>query len=108
MTELGAPDLVSVGLNRIRRLRALFKCILLAFAPVVSGVFFLGLSEQTVVGTAVLMVGVGVILEIGIFFSRCPACRGYFHVRGVSGSMFARKCLHCGTSLSWRDGEAGT
>ena len=101
MTESQDQDQqpIQAGLKRIRLLRALFKGILIAFLPVVIAISLIGLPERTVMTIGIVVICVGILVEVVIFFSRCPKCRQYFHVRGMGGSLFTRKCLHCGIQL---------
>lgn len=87
------------GLRRIRYTRISLGVVVITFVPVVYLLFLLQLPERVIITTGTAWVCLGVILELFMGFSRCPACRGFFHVRGMSGNIFTRKCMNCGVPL---------
>ena len=90
---------IEAGLRRIRGLRMTMLVIALAFIPLVLFISRLGLSQPLFMGIGLAWIGLGVIIEIVIGFSRCPACGKPFHVCGMSGNLLSRQCLNCGIPL---------
>jgi hypothetical protein len=99
MTNNPDPEKIAVGLKRIRFLRKFLLVIVILFAPLVYFMAMKELSLRLVMTVGIAWICVGVIVELLIGFARCPACRGYFHVRGMNGNIFAKKCMNCGVAL---------
>ncbi|KAF0219529.1 MAG: hypothetical protein FD174_1989 [Geobacteraceae bacterium] len=99
MTDTPEQERINAGLKRIRTFRKSLGVIVLGFIPVVYLLYLLELDEWLFMSLGVAWVCLGVVIELVIGFSRCPACRGYFHVRGMTGNIFARKCMNCGVPL---------
>ena len=99
MTESENHLRIQSGLARIRFLRRALLVIILVFAPLVYVIAMQNVPMRIVMIVGISWICLGVIIELVLGFTRCPACRGYFHVKGMSGSIFAKKCLHCGVSL---------
>ncbi len=100
MTVTPDQDRIAPGLKRIRFLRKFLLVIVILFVPLV---YFMAMKElplRLVMGVGIAWICVGVIVELLIGFARCPACRGYFHVRGMSGNIFTKKCMNCGVALN--------
>lgn len=101
----------SLGVLRRRRKRPLY--ILLSL-PAVFAVFtilqpVLGRTIDIVAGVVLCAVGAAFVVAIYVAeFSRCPRCGKFFFMSFFGKWLFARKCEHCGLSLSctW-DGTAG-
>lgn len=87
------------GLAKIRTLRMGLFGIVITFPIAVYLLTHFGVAEEIVIITGISWVLVGIILEFIIGFSRCPACRKHFHVRGMTGNFFTRQCLNCGIPL---------
>ena len=90
---------IARGLVKIRTLRMGLLGIVITFPIGVYLLTHLGVAEEIVIITGICWVLVGIILEFIIGFSRCPACRKHFHVRGMTGNFFTRQCLNCGIPL---------
>ncbi|SNB47738.1 hypothetical protein [Geobacter sp. DSM 9736] len=99
MTDTIDPAQITRGLRKIRLMRRLLFFIILAFAPLVYFLTMFDLAEGTVIMSGIIWIAAGIILEFVIGFSRCPACRKHFHVRGMTGNFFTKKCMNCDTSL---------
>ena len=99
MTDALDQQKIAAGLKRIRFLRKFLLVIVILFAPLV---YFMAMKElplRFIMTVGISWISVGVIVELLIGFARCPACRGYFHVRGMSGNIFTKKCMNCGVVL---------
>jgi predicted membrane chloride channel (bestrophin family) len=99
MTETPDREKIAKGLKRIRTLRKLLLVIVIVFAPLVYLMAMEELPLGIVMSVGISWICLGVVIELMIGFSRCPACREYFHVRGMTGNLLARKCMHCGVPL---------
>jgi len=99
MTENQGNMDIQAGLRRIRNLRRCFLALLIAFVPAVLFLSTLPLSPKVFMGSGIGIICLGIVLEVLIAVSRCPACREFYHVRGMSGSFFTGKCVHCGVPL---------
>ncbi len=99
MTDPQEQQRIHAGLRRIRLLRTGLGVIAMAFVPLVYLLYVLELPIKIFMSIGAGWVCLGVIIELIIGFSRCPSCRGYYHVRGMSGNIFARKCMNCGIPL---------
>lgn len=98
MTDMTEQQ-VAKGLAKIRLLRMSLLAIVITFPLTVYILTGLQVTEKIVILTGVTWVVIGIILEFVIGFSRCPACRKHFHVRGMTGNFFTRQCLNCGIPL---------
>ncbi len=90
---------IAAGLKRIRFLRRFLLVIVILFAPLVYVMAMKELPLRLIMTVGIFWICVGVVVELLIGFARCPACRGYFHVRGMSGNIFTKKCMNCGVAL---------
>ncbi len=99
MTDTRDQQIIAAGLKRIRFLRRFLLVIVILFAPLVYVMAMRELPLRLIMTIGIAWICVGVVVELLIGFARCPACRGYFHVRGMSGNIFAKKCMHCGVAL---------
>lgn len=90
---------INAGLKRIRFLRRFLLVIVLLFAPLVYAMAMKELPLRLIMTVGIVWICVGVVVELFIGFARCPACRGYFHVRGMSGNILTKKCMNCGVAL---------
>ncbi len=79
---------VAKGLTKIRLLRISLLAIVITFPLTVYILTGLQFAEKIVILTGVTWVAIGIVLEFVIGFSRCPACRKHFHVRGMTGNFF--------------------
>jgi hypothetical protein len=73
--------------------------ILIAYIPVVVILFMMRLPEWLILVSAVGLICMGIVIAFMLGFSRCPDCKQYFHVRGMTGNIFSGKCLHCGIMI---------
>src|SRR5512146_110168 len=99
MSEVRDDLQIAAGLKRIRFLRRLLLVIVILFVPLVYVMAMKELPLRLIMTVGIAWICVGVIVELLIGFARCPACRGYFHVRGMSGTIFTQKCMNCGVAL---------
>lgn len=90
---------ITKGLAKLRLRRKALLAVVVTFPLVVYLLTQFEVAEEIVIMTGVAWVFVGIILEFIIGFSRCPACRKHFHVRGMTGNFFTRQCLNCGIPL---------
>ncbi len=103
MSDARDEQRTAVGLKRIRFLRKFLLVIVILFAPLVYVMAMKELPLRLIMTIGIAWICVGVVVELLIGFARCPACRGYFHVRGMSGNIFAKKCMNCGVALKQSD-----
>jgi hypothetical protein len=99
MMDIQDQERITASLKRIRTFRKSLGVIVLGFIPLVYLLYLMELPEWLFFSIGIAWVCLGVIIELIVGFSRCPACRGYFHVRGMAGNIFARKCMNCGVPL---------
>ncbi len=99
MAEMTDHATVAAGLKRIRTLRTSLLVVVITFAPAVYLMAMRELPLTTVMIVGGTWIGAGVVIELAIGFARCPACRGYFHVRKMNGNIFTKKCMNCGLAL---------
>jgi|SRR4051794_2551636 hypothetical protein len=96
----GIPEeRVRAGLRRIRRYRISFLAVVGAYIPVVAVLYLLSFPPPVILAAGATLMTVGIVIEVVIGFSRCPACRAHFHVRGMAGSLLTRRCMNCGIPL---------
>lgn len=99
MTDMPEQDRITAGLRRIRTLRKTLLVVVITFAPVVYLMSLREIPLQIVMTVGIVWICAGVVIELMIGFARCPACRGYFHVKKMNGNIFTRKCMNCGIPL---------
>ncbi len=99
MENIQEQQRINAGLKRLRFLRRSLGVIVITFVPVVYLLLIMDVPERIIMTIGITMVCLGVVIELVIGFSRCPACKNFFHVRGMSGNIFARKCMNCGIPL---------
>jgi hypothetical protein len=98
MTDIQEQDTTEADLAKIGSLHRWLTGILITYLPVVVCLFLMRLPEWLILTGCLAWVCAGSVTAFMIGFSRCPACGQFFHVRG-GGSLFAKKCLHCGIRL---------
>ncbi len=103
MTDTPDKQKVTAGLKRIRFLRKFLLVIVILFAPLVYVMAMKELQLRLIMTVGITWICVGVAVELLIGFARCPACRSYFHVRGMNGNIFTKKCMNCGVALKQED-----
>ncbi len=103
MTDTQEQRQIEAGLKRIRFLRKFLLVIVILFAPLVYVMAMKELPLRLIMTVGITWICVGVVVELLIGFARCPACRSYFHVRGMSGNIFTKKCMNCGVALKKED-----
>lgn len=99
MTDDTDQNAARPPLHRISTLHRVMLGILIGYIPLVFLLYLAQLPEWLIIGAAVVLVCMGMVVAFAIGYSRCPACGQFFHVRGMSGNIFVRKCLHCGLPL---------
>lgn len=104
MTDAQEQERINAGLRRIRHLRIALWAIVIAFVPLVYSLMLTNVAEPVIMAVGIAWVCVGVVIELMLGFSRCPACNKYFHVRGMRGNVlvskiFTKKCMNCGIRL---------
>ena len=99
MTTASEQPQVETALRRIRSLHVVLTAVLIGYIPAVFILYVMQLPELLIIAASVLFIllGIGTALVIG--FARCPSCNNHFHVRGMTGNVFVRRCLHCGVAL---------
>ncbi len=103
MSEVRDDLQIAAGLKRIRFLRRLLLVIVILFVPLVYVMAMKELPLRLIMTVGIAWICVGVVVELLIGFARCPACRSYFHVRGMSGNIFTKKCMNCGVALKQQE-----
>jgi len=99
------PDTItdpSPGLAKIRLRHNVLIGIFIIYIPALSLLYFLQLPQMLLLGSAVSLIGIGIVVAFVIGLTGCPACGQLFHVRGMGGSIFTRACVHCGIALKQR------
>jgi len=87
------------ALRKIKSMHRWMIGILIAYIPVVILLYLLQLPEWLILVSAVGLICLGIVIAFMLGFSRCPDCKQYFHVRGMTGNIFSGKCLHCGITI---------
>lgn len=101
MAVINESTQIEIGFRKLRLLRRILFWLILLLLPVMSIIAFLPIQEKASIFIGVTWVLLGIVIELVIGFSRCPACRKYFHVARGTGNIFARYCVNCGASL-WK------
>ena len=95
------PDqaVIEAGLKKIRGRHRLLGAIFAIYIPAMVLLYLLQLPNPLILGTAIILIclGIGVAFAIGLI--PCPSCGKPFHVRGMGGSIFTGTCMHCGIAL---------
>jgi hypothetical protein len=100
MSYILEQERIEAALRRIRCLRRWLAVVLLTYLPM-GGLFYaLRIPAAFFLTACAVWVCVGIMIALRIGFSICPVCRQYFHVRGMAGNTFAKKCVNCGISLN--------
>ena len=99
MTTIGEQPQAEAVLRRLRLLHLVLAAILIGYVPVIFILYLMQLPELLIIAASVLLIFLGLIIGLIIGFARCPACNNYFHVRGMTGHVFVRKCMNCGVIL---------
>jgi hypothetical protein len=90
---------VTAGLKKIRARHRLLGAIIAIYIPAMVLLYLLHLPQTAILGTAVVLICLGIGLAFAIGLTPCPACGKPYHVRGMGGSIFTGTCMHCGISL---------
>jgi len=99
MTDTTDQELITAGLAGIRRKHRLLAAIFAIYIPAVALLYFLQLPNWLIMGTAIVLICLGIVIAFIIGLAPCPACGKLFHVRGMGGSIFTGTCMHCGITL---------
>ena len=99
MTDTTDQAQVTSGLSAIRRKHSILTGIFIIYIPAVCALYFLKLPSWLVMGTAVVLICLGIVIAFIIGLAPCPACGKPYHVRGMGGSIFTGTCMHCGIPL---------
>lgn len=90
---------IATGLSNIRRKHQWLGGIFIVYIPAVTLLYLVRLPQWLILGTAILLVLLGIVIAFIIGLAPCPACGKQFHVRGMGGSIFTGRCVHCGIRL---------
>ena len=99
MTDTADQEQIKTGLAGIRRKHRWLAGIFVIYIPAVALFYFLQLPNWLIMGSAILLICLGIVIAFIIGLATCPACGKQFHVRGMGGSIFTGTCMHCGISL---------
>lgn len=99
MNDTESQEQVTAGLAKIRRKHRWLAGIFIIYIPAVFVLYFLHLPNWLILGSAIVIICLGIVIGFVIGLSSCPACGKPFHVRGMGGSIFTGTCMHCGIAL---------
>ena len=105
MSDQADQKQIKTELAKIRRKRRGLTIIVVSYVPAVALFYFLRLPDWLILGSAVAIICLGIVISFVIGLAPCPACCSRFHVRGMGGSIFTGKCMHCGIPLLQTSGE---
>ena len=99
MTEKPSQATMDAARGKILMLHRVMVVIMVGYIPLIFITYLLQLPEWFIICCAVSLIFGGVTVAFRIGYSRCPLCNERYHVRGMSGNIFVRKCMHCGIEL---------
>ena len=99
MTDTEDQEKIKSGLAKIRSKHKWLAGIFVIYIPAVALLYFLHVPNWLIMGSAIVMICLGIVIAFIIGLAPCPACGKPFHVRGMGGSIFTGTCMHCGISL---------
>ena len=97
--EQEEPALISRGLAKIRRRRWMLWSVIIVYLPTM---WVTQKITRSFNGSMPVFFTWFLVLLAVMSFSavaRCPRCRNYFHVNGIT-LLYLRRCLHCQLSLT--------
>ncbi|GFO57234.1 hypothetical protein GMSM_42410 [Geomonas sp. Red276] len=97
--QIPAPVPLSPGLQRIRRRRWFLWLVLLGYLPLMWVTQRITHSFERSLPVFFIWVGILIVVTSYSAVARCPRCRNYYHVNGMS-LLYLRRCLHCQLPLN--------
>ncbi len=98
MVETTPPEFEK-ALAGIRKRRMFLWTVFLTYLPAIWFALRLGEGDSMAIVVAVLWLLMAATAGGMVGLSRCPACGGLFHMKGIA-TTWGSKCVHCKQSLS--------
>ena len=99
MDTIPEHAVIEAGLKKIRNRRKLLGAIIAVYIPAMVLLYMMHLPHPVILGTAVVLICLGIGMAFAIGLTPCPSCGKPYHVRGMGGSIFTGTCMHCGIRL---------